>query len=165
MPPVSTISKDLPFHVALPYMRSRVMPGSSVTMDRRCPIIRLNRVDLPTFGRPITAIRGRGEFMKGSGRDFGWRMADIGCATTDLSGFQHPPSEIRHRTLVPLSFWKIAHQRIWDLKCLQVIYSRVTKIVIRFENPVIGSVLRPRPASASFRSFFLAGRNQGGTYA
>src|SRR5437660_271011 len=100
MPPVSTISKDLPFHVALPYMRSRVMPGSSVTMDRRCPMIRLNRLDLPTFGRPTMAIKGRGEFMKGSGKDFGCGIADIGCRNADLSGFLHPPSNIRHPILV-----------------------------------------------------------------
>src|ERR671926_1655164 len=38
-------------------MRSRVMPGSSPTMDRRSPISRLKRVDLPTFGRPTMATR------------------------------------------------------------------------------------------------------------
>src|SRR5689334_9004075 len=39
-------------------MRSRVMPGSSVTMDRRCPIKRLNNVDFPTLGRPMIAMSG-----------------------------------------------------------------------------------------------------------
>src|SRR5665213_2503393 len=39
-------------------MRSRVMPGSSPTMDRREPVRRLNSVLLPTFGRPQTAISG-----------------------------------------------------------------------------------------------------------
>src|SRR6185503_17801360 len=38
-------------------MRSRVMPGSSPTMDRRSPISRLKSVDLPTFGRPTMATR------------------------------------------------------------------------------------------------------------
>src|SRR5215472_3376042 len=33
-------------------MRSRVIPGSSVTIDRRVPVSRLNNVDLPTLGRP-----------------------------------------------------------------------------------------------------------------
>src|SRR5579863_7636899 len=33
-------------------MRSRVMPGSLVTMERRVPVRRLKRVDLPTLGRP-----------------------------------------------------------------------------------------------------------------
>src|ERR1700736_5821874 len=33
-------------------MRSRVMPGSLVTIERRVPVRRLNRVDLPTLGRP-----------------------------------------------------------------------------------------------------------------
>src|SRR6266446_7999460 len=33
-------------------MRSRVMPGSLVTMARRVPVKRLKSVDLPTLGRP-----------------------------------------------------------------------------------------------------------------
>src|SRR5712692_7297505 len=39
-------------------MRSRVMPGSSVTIERRCPTRRLNSVDLPTFGRPTITTDG-----------------------------------------------------------------------------------------------------------
>src|SRR6266853_4248567 len=46
-------------------MRSRVMPGSLVTMERRVPVNRLKRVDLPTLGRPtITSDGSR------SGMDF-----------------------------------------------------------------------------------------------
>src|SRR3954452_14406044 len=101
MPPVSTISKDLPFQLALPYMRSRVMPGSSVTMDRRCPMIRLNKVDLPTFGRPTMAIKGKGEFMKGSGKDVRCWISDIGCRNADVSGSLHPASNGRYPKLVP----------------------------------------------------------------
>src|SRR5205807_537825 len=33
-------------------MRSRVMPGSLVTMERRVPVKRLKSADLPTLGRP-----------------------------------------------------------------------------------------------------------------
>src|SRR6266567_9384835 len=33
-------------------MRSRVMPGSLVTIARRVPVKRLKSVDLPTLGRP-----------------------------------------------------------------------------------------------------------------
>src|SRR5579863_2932088 len=33
-------------------MRSLVIPGSSVTIERRVPVKRLNNVDLPTLGRP-----------------------------------------------------------------------------------------------------------------
>src|SRR5579863_4103438 len=40
-------------------MRSRVMPGSSPTMERRLPVRRLKSVDLPTLGRPTIAIRGK----------------------------------------------------------------------------------------------------------
>src|SRR5580698_5586829 len=39
-------------------MRSRVMPGSSPTMERRLWVKRLNSVDLPTLGRPTMATRG-----------------------------------------------------------------------------------------------------------
>src|SRR5437868_13656394 len=39
-------------------MRSRVMPGSSPTIERREPTRRLNKVDLPTFGRPTIASVG-----------------------------------------------------------------------------------------------------------
>src|SRR5215469_2515464 len=39
-------------------MRSRVIPGSSPTIDRREPVSRLNSVDLPTLGRPQIAISG-----------------------------------------------------------------------------------------------------------
>src|SRR2546426_449467 len=41
-------------------MRSRVMPGSSVTMERRVPVRRLNNVDLPTLGRPAITMDGNG---------------------------------------------------------------------------------------------------------
>src|ERR1700678_2272537 len=39
-------------------MRSRVMPGSSPTMERRLWVSRLNSVDLPTLGRPTIATSG-----------------------------------------------------------------------------------------------------------
>src|SRR5271169_1692596 len=39
-------------------MRSRVMPGSFVTMDRRVAVRRLNNVDLPTLGRPTITMDG-----------------------------------------------------------------------------------------------------------
>src|SRR5579859_8177089 len=39
-------------------MRSRVIPGSSPTIDRRLFVNRLNSVDLPTLGRPTMATSG-----------------------------------------------------------------------------------------------------------
>ena len=39
-------------------MRSRVMPGSFVTIERRVPVRRLNSVDLPTLGRPTITMDG-----------------------------------------------------------------------------------------------------------
>src|ERR1700730_8013017 len=40
-------------------MRSRVIPGSSVTIARRVPVKRLNNVDLPTLGRPTITSDGK----------------------------------------------------------------------------------------------------------
>src|ERR1700739_700004 len=39
-------------------MRSRVIPGSSPTIERRLFVNRLNSVDLPTLGRPTMATSG-----------------------------------------------------------------------------------------------------------
>lgn len=43
-------------------MRSRVMPGSSPTMERRDRVSRLKSVDLPTLGRPTMARVGWAAF-------------------------------------------------------------------------------------------------------
>src|SRR5208282_3053159 len=45
-------------------MRSRVMPGSFVTIDRRVPVRRLNSVDLPTLGRPTMTMDGSFVFIR-----------------------------------------------------------------------------------------------------
>jgi len=37
-------------------MRSRVIPGSFVTIERRVPVKRLKSVDLPTLGRPTMTM-------------------------------------------------------------------------------------------------------------
>jgi len=58
IPPVSITSKRRPRCSAGPYMRSRVIPGSSPTMARRCPVIRLKSVDFPTLGRPTMTTVG-----------------------------------------------------------------------------------------------------------
>src|SRR5581483_12328629 len=44
-------------------MRSRVMPGSSPTMARLSPVMRLKRVDFPTLGRPTITTVGRAADM------------------------------------------------------------------------------------------------------
>ena len=58
MPPVSISSKRRPSCSAVPCIRSRVMPGSSPTMERRCPVMRLKRVDFPTLGLPTMTTVG-----------------------------------------------------------------------------------------------------------
>ena len=52
------VSKMLNFRSEItpsPSRRSRVTPGVSSTIANRLPTKRLNSVDFPTFGRPITA--------------------------------------------------------------------------------------------------------------
>ena len=48
---------------ASPSRRSRVRPGRSETSAVDRPVRRLNRVDLPTFGRPTIAIVGAGNLI------------------------------------------------------------------------------------------------------
>src|SRR5690349_3316043 len=107
------------------------MPGSSVTMDRRCPIRRLNRVDFPTFGRPTIAIRGNEAGMNGSDG-------------------------------ISLPFCKIAHQKMVDLNCLAMIYSRIIESDRRFENQMIGSGPELQySASGCLPIFYLGGPGKG----
>jgi hypothetical protein len=55
-PAVSMTVKRRSPRLASPSRRSRVTPGWSSTSASFCPTRRLNSVDLPTFGRPISAI-------------------------------------------------------------------------------------------------------------
>src|SRR5437867_8708810 len=64
MPPVSITSKRRPSCSADPCMRSRVIPGSSPTIARRCPVMRLKRVDFPTLGLPTMTTVGMAADMK-----------------------------------------------------------------------------------------------------
>src|ERR1700735_4252403 len=55
-PAVSIISRSMSPIRPVPKRRSRVTPGRSSTSASLRPARRLNRVDLPTFGRPTMAI-------------------------------------------------------------------------------------------------------------
>ncbi len=57
-PAVSTNRTVPPGHSTRASTASRVVPASSNTTERSCPTSRLNRLDLPTFGRPTSANRG-----------------------------------------------------------------------------------------------------------
>jgi hypothetical protein len=63
MPPVSTTSTQRsPLDArrnAGTVTRSRVTPAVGSTIETRLPHMRFASVDLPTFGRPMIAIRGR----------------------------------------------------------------------------------------------------------
>ena len=58
MPPVSVSRKSVRFQLTGCEITSRVVPGTGVTMARRDAVIRLNSVDLPTFGRPTSTTTG-----------------------------------------------------------------------------------------------------------
>jgi hypothetical protein len=106
--------------------------------------------------------------MKGSREYCGIRISEFGFEDAGQSGFQNPQSEIRNPKSVALPFWKIAHPMMWDLRCLPVVYSRITSIVSTFENPGIGIGSKlPSGFKLFFRSFFWAvdGINKRLTYA
>ena len=58
IPPVSISENCLSSHVISAYKRSLVTPGVSCTIAIFCPASALNKVDLPTFGRPTIATIG-----------------------------------------------------------------------------------------------------------
>src|SRR5690606_25946740 len=57
-PPVSTTWNGTPSHSASSTLRSRVTPGRFSTIAACSPMMRLNSVDFPTFGRPTMATTG-----------------------------------------------------------------------------------------------------------
>src|SRR5215217_5752374 len=65
MPPVSTRRNVVPCHSAGSEFTSLVVPAIGVTMARREPVMRLKRVDLPTFGRPTSTTVGAEEARLG----------------------------------------------------------------------------------------------------
>src|SRR6267378_2509528 len=70
-------------------MRSRVMPDSLVTMERRVPVKRLKSVDLPTLGRPTMTRDGRRSAMSS------WAGPTVSaaacCAIFQCSAFRVAP--------------------------------------------------------------------------
>src|SRR6202050_4858865 len=72
-------------------MRSRVMPGSSPTMERRVPRMALNRVDLPTLGRPTITTDGS------SGTLRFWQVLTIYGNNNKLNGVNMGVQERRAR--------------------------------------------------------------------
>ena len=57
IPAVSTRRMFLPSNSQSTEIESRVIPASGPVSSRSSPIRRLIRVDLPAFGRPMTAMR------------------------------------------------------------------------------------------------------------
>ena len=64
---MSTTVNVRPFHSAVPYTRSRVVPETSEMIARRSPMSRLKSVLFPTFGRPTMATTGREDIGECSG--------------------------------------------------------------------------------------------------
>src|SRR5690348_9279878 len=84
MPPVSTTSNGTPRHSACCAMTSRVVPAIGVTIARRVPVMRLNSVDLPTFGRPTRTTEG--SFLATGTRGHGGNLI-TGSVPPRLRGF------------------------------------------------------------------------------
>ena len=66
---MSTTVKVRPFHSAVPYTRSRVVPATSLMIARREPMSRLKSVLFPTLGRPTMATTGSDGMRRSVGRD------------------------------------------------------------------------------------------------
>jgi hypothetical protein len=133
------------------------MPGSSVTMERRCPMSRLNNVDFPTFGRPTMAMRGSGAVMLYSRKRLRVSNCEFGIgARANRRFFQNSKFAIRNSEFVSLPFWKISHQMLWDLSCLGVVYTETTKQRIGdLDNPVIGRGPKLFTFSGHFSDLFF----------
>src|SRR5207244_12629196 len=99
-PPVSTSVKVRFCQAAGAVNMSRVVPATGATIERRVLVIRLKRVDLPTFGRPTrTTVETEGfSDMEGdylreawqAGRLEAWKSfaQTSGAADFRLPGFQ-----------------------------------------------------------------------------
>src|SRR5690625_386252 len=105
MPPVSMTTKACSPNCPRPYCRSRVSPGTSATRASRLRVSRLNRVDLPTLGRPTSAITGiMAVFLFQPGRSalghqlVGGQPAVVGIDIEPLVHLQHggPQSGLVH---------------------------------------------------------------------
>src|SRR5439155_13090307 len=74
-------------------MRSRVIPGSLVTMARRVPVKRLKSVDLPTLGRPTMTSDGRRSGISsraGRTTDAAARRAIFQCSAFPVVQIEEP---------------------------------------------------------------------------
>src|SRR5271163_2351390 len=83
-PPVSTTMQGTSVRRAKPYCRSRVSPGRSATNASRVPVMALNKVDLPTFGRPINATTG--SIAYGVGGGVAGSVAGVGGGAAGVAG-------------------------------------------------------------------------------
>src|ERR1700730_11635823 len=99
-PPVSTTMQGTSVRRANPYCRSRVSPGRSATNASRVPVMALNRVDLPTFGRPINATTGNIPYGYGYGYGFGY-------------GFGYGLGRGRRRGRIRFGGWRRGGHRRW----------------------------------------------------
>src|SRR3984893_5047234 len=88
IPPVSCRTNDLPCHDASTSRRSRVSPGMGPTIGPRRPERRPTNVDLPTFGRPMTATTPTGPSTAGAGTE---------TVESPVSTISEPSLAPRHR--------------------------------------------------------------------
>src|SRR5580698_1890918 len=116
-------------------MRSRVIPGSFVTIDRRVPVSRLKSVDFPTLGRPTITIDGRAsaaaclvfsiqdfvryhvpaqfETIRGASRHLARRRDFAHCVNLDFSRAAHFARRTMPKKVVPQNLEEITVEDIF----------------------------------------------------
>ena len=123
IPPVSMTIKSCPARCAWPYLRSRVRPGKSATKASRVRVRRLNRVDLPTFGRPTKATTGvviktSYKWMCHGNIDIGtWKMAGIIADFGSDEKWQGKGRWMRVGENREVIVWAMCIRNIFCIKC------------------------------------------------
>ena len=84
MPAVSSRVRGTPSRTNWLSSRSRVVPGTSVTMARCLWLSRLSRLDLPTLGRPTIATR------RPSRSSSPWRACTTNCSKATRTAVNSP---------------------------------------------------------------------------
>src|SRR5262245_32791456 len=140
---------------ATPSRRSRVTPGRSSTKASRLPTSRLNRVDLPTLGRPRMAT------VKLIGRaPAGWRSSPLHAAARrqEQPGVQAEVQSAQRRRIRPLdAAGLVAALWRWRIRPLCRVAARLLL------GPLLGLLLGQRFSTANAflrRRWLLLGRGR-----
>src|SRR5882672_7007359 len=127
-------------------IRSRVMPGSLVTMERRVPVNRLKSVDLPTLGRPTMTSDGRRSGISS------WAGATVGAAACwaifQCSAFRVARVEGVH----PRHFVSISKERTYKFAFHKYLILKEMFLAAQAKHKPPNSLPQKRKAGASSRT-------------